>query len=127
MLTHAATVPRLVIAQNTSDEDAAHAMMRLDTLSAADRASVLSAYAQLNADPDRLIGGQSPSPGELRKLLLCLALPQHPQLIVMDEPMNHLDLTSKKALARLLRDYPGALIVVSHDEWFLRSAGFAVE
>ena len=127
MLTHAATVPRLVIAQNTSDEDASHAMMWLDALSVADRASVLSAYAQLNADPDRLIGGRSPSPGELRKLLLCLALPQRPQLIVMDEPTNHLDLTSKKALARLLRDYPGALIVVSHDEWFLRSAGFPVE
>lgn len=88
-------------------------MTLLASLSPDDRSRVLGAYARLNADPDRLLAGGSPSPGELRKLLLCLAL------IVMDEPTNHLDLTSKEALARLLRDYPGALVVVSHDEWFL--------
>ena len=37
----------------------------------------------------------------------------------MDEPTNHLDLESNVALARWLADYPGALLVVSHDEWFL--------
>ncbi|WP_283842981.1 hypothetical protein [Bifidobacterium adolescentis] len=37
----------------------------------------------------------------------------------MDEPANYLDLESKVALARCLADYPGALVVASHDEWFL--------
>ena len=37
----------------------------------------------------------------------------------MDEPTNHLDLESKEALARVLAEYPGALIVVSHERWFI--------
>ena len=67
----------------------------------------------------KLLAGESPSPGELRKLLLCLGLLDRPELIVMDEPTNHLDLESKEALARVLAEYPGALIVVSHERWFI--------
>ncbi|WP_156963261.1 hypothetical protein [Bifidobacterium stellenboschense] len=119
MLAHAADVPKLVVAQELDDDDRAEALARLHGLSAGDRARVLGAYARLNVDPDRLLAGESPSPGELRKLLLCLALPDGPQLIVMDEPTNHLDLSSGTALAGLLADYPGALVVVSHDERFL--------
>ncbi|KAA8819715.1 ABC transporter ATP-binding protein [Bifidobacterium rousetti] len=119
-------IPRLVIAQNTTDADAERAMTRLASLLPSDRSRVLGAYARLNADPDRLLAGGSPSPGELRKLLLCLALPERPRLIVMDEPTNHLDMASKEALARLLRGYPGALVLVSHDERFLGEAGCVV-
>lgn len=113
------TLPRLVIAQNTTADDARRAMDRLAALPAAERGAVLSAVAQLNADPDRLLAGASPSPGELRKLLLCLGLRRHPHLIVMDEPTNHLDLHSIQALGRALARYPGALLLVSHDEGFL--------
>ncbi|WP_158276274.1 ATP-binding cassette domain-containing protein [Bifidobacterium callitrichidarum] len=124
MLACAADVPCLAIAQNTTDEDRDAAMRRLLAMPAGARAQVMSAYARLDADSDRLLASGRPSPGELRKLLLCLAIPARPQLMVLDEPTNHLDLTSKKALARLLAEYPGALIVVSHDEWFLKLAGF---
>lgn len=124
MLAHASEVPRLFIAQNTTDEDRANAVRRLLALPPAEQARVLGAYARLDADPDRLLASGRPSPGELRKLLLCLALPAKPQLVVLDEPTNHLDLSSKKALARLLAEYPGALVVVSHDDWFLELAGF---
>ena len=79
--------------------------------------------AQLNADPDRILAASSePSPGELRKLLLCLGVTRHPHLIIMDEPTNHLDLHSRQALARALAAYRGAVIVVSHDMPFLREA-----
>ncbi|MBT1172999.1 ABC-F family ATP-binding cassette domain-containing protein [Bifidobacterium sp. MA2] len=119
MLAHAADVPRLVLAQNTTHVDAVRALERLRAMPSVDRSRVLGAYARLNADPGRLLADGEPSPGELRKLLLCLSLPGRPQLIVMDEPTNHLDLSSKEALARLLADYPGALVVASHDSWFL--------
>jgi ATPase subunit of ABC transporter with duplicated ATPase domains len=113
-------VPYLMIAQNTTDDDAKRALAQLRELPSEVKSRVLSSYAQLNADPDRLTAGTSPSPGELRKLLLCLGIAQHPQLIIMDEPTNHLDLHSKQALAAALQAYPGALIVVSHERWFLR-------
>lgn len=83
---------------------------------------MLAAFAQLNADLDKLLSNEAPSPGELRKLMLCLGILDRPQLIVMDEPANYLDLESKVALARCLADYPGALVVASHDEWFLDQA-----
>ena len=119
LLRTAADVRTLTIAQNTAADDARRAMGRLAGLPAKDRARVLSSYAQLNADPDKLLAGESPSPGELRKLLLCLGLLDRPELIVMDEPTNHLDLESKEALARVLAEYPGALVVVSHERWFI--------
>ncbi|MBT1174922.1 ABC-F family ATP-binding cassette domain-containing protein [Bifidobacterium sp. LC6] len=120
MIDAAANVPTLVIRQNTTAADANRAVTLLHGLSPVDTSMVLSAYAQLNADPDRLLQGEAASPGELRKLLLCLGLVRKPQLIVMDEPTNHLDLNSKVAFARTLGSYPGALIIVSHDDWFVR-------
>ena len=116
-------VPRLVIAQNTTSDDAHAALDQLAQLTPTDRGDVLSAMAQLNADPDRILAATSePSPGELRKLLLCLGVTRHPHLIIMDEPTNHLDLHSRQALARALAAYHGAVIVVSHDMPFLREA-----
>ena len=118
---HSERMPYLYIPQNSSDMDTANAMNRLHALTDEQRAIVLSAYAQLNADPDRLLAGGSPSPGELRKLLLCLGMIEQPQLIIMDEPTNHLDLHSKQALANTLSSYAGTLVAVSHDEWFLNA------
>lgn len=97
-------------------------LTQLQGLGNAERPRVLSAYAQLNADPDRLMAGEPLSPGQAQKLALCLGLLRKPQLIVLDEPTNHLDLHSKQALARFLHTYPGALVVVSHDRWFLDEA-----
>lgn len=112
-------VPILSIAQNTTARDARAAMTALSGLQRKDRAQALGTYAQLNADPSKLLAGESPSPGELRKLLLCLGTLDRPELIALDEPTNHLDMDSKATLARILAAYPAALVVVSHDEWFL--------
>lgn len=56
---------------------------------------------------------------EARKLLLALGLLDEPQLIVMDEPTNHMDIVIIECLEAALRDYVGALSLVSHDQRFL--------
>lgn len=117
-----ADVPSLVIGQTLPSHAGARALERLRGLRSESRSRVMNAYAQLNSDPDRLLneqGGEQPSPGELRKLLLCLGIVDKPQLIIMDEPTNHLDLGSKRALSQALRDFSGAVMVVSHEQWFL--------
>ncbi len=112
----------LVLPQETGEKETAVALARLRDLSPADRGQVLAGYARLNSDPDRLLSGASPSPGELRKLLLCLGiLADPPALIVADEPTNHLDLASVEALGTALAAFRGAVLLVSHDEAFLRS------
>lgn len=116
-------IPVLSMAQNTTARNARDAIRRLSEMSDTERSATLSAYAQLNADPDRLLAGERPSPGELRKLLLCLGARRHPHIIMLDEPTNHLDLHSRRALAKILAVFPGAVIVISHDRAFLRDAG----
>lgn len=61
------------------------------------------------------------SGGERLKAALACALYADPPpcLLLLDEPGNHLDLPSMLALESMLRGYPGALVVVSHDEAFL--------
>lgn len=77
--------------------------------------------AALNSDPDRLVEGERTSPGEMRKLMLGLGILDEPELIIMDEPSNYLDLHSVEALERLLAAFPGALLLVSHDAALLEA------
>lgn len=82
------------------------------------RGRVLSVAATLGLDPGALLGSAQPSPGEARKLSLALGLGRQVWLLVLDEPTNHLDLPSIERIERALEDYPGALLLVSHDTSF---------
>lgn len=61
------------------------------------------------------------SGGEKARLVLALIVWKKPNLLLLDEPSNHLDLDMRQALTRALIDFEGALVVVSHDRYLLRS------
>jgi ATPase subunit of ABC transporter with duplicated ATPase domains len=86
------------------------------------RGRVLSIVAALGTDPSRLLATESPSPGEARKLSLALALGTEAWLLLLDEPTNHLDLPAIERLQAMLVDYPGAIVLITHDEMLGRAA-----
>jgi ATP-binding cassette subfamily F protein 3 len=64
---------------------------------------------------------RSLSGGEKARLLLGLATFAGPNMIILDEPTNHLDIDSRAALAEAINDFPGAIIMVSHDRYLIEA------
>lgn len=59
------------------------------------------------------------SGGEKRKLYLCTVLMRNPNFLILDEPTNDLDIKTLQVLEQYLQDFPGCVIVVSHDRYFM--------
>ena len=68
-------------------------------------------------DADKRLGALSG--GESARLVLCSLMIRMPNVLVLDEPTNHLDLESIDALVKGLKAFPGTLVFVSHDRWFV--------
>jgi sulfate-transporting ATPase len=76
--------------------------------------------------PDALVG--TLSGGERRRVALCRILLRRPDILLLDEPTNHLDAESVAWLERHLQEYPGTVVAVTHDRYFLDNvAGWILE
>lgn len=83
----------------------------------------LESQVEMAMDALRCPPGDSPvdnlSGGERRRVALCQLLLRQPDLLLLDEPTNHLDAETIAWLEKHLREYPGAILMVTHDRYFL--------
>jgi ATPase subunit of ABC transporter with duplicated ATPase domains len=104
------------IPQDATEEDRERVAAEVRALPAAERGRVLALVAALGSDPARVLASPRPSPGEARKLLLAAAMGREAWGLVLDEPTNHLDLPTVERLEAALAAWPGAILLVTHDE-----------
>jgi len=109
-------------------QNQAQVQEKLDMLDAWD----LDARLEMAMDALRCAPGDTPlrvlSGGEKRRVALCRLLLQKPDILLLDEPTNHLDAESVAWLEQHLQKYPGTVIAVTHDRYFLDNvAGWILE
>jgi ATP-binding cassette ChvD family protein len=109
-------------------QNQAQVQEKLDMLDAWD----LDARLEMAMDALRCPPGDTPvkvlSGGEKRRVALCRLLLQKPDILLLDEPTNHLDAESVAWLEQHLKKYPGTVIAVTHDRYFLDNvAGWILE
>jgi ATP-binding cassette ChvD family protein len=109
-------------------EDQAKVQDQMDSMNLWD----LDRQLDIAMDALRCPPGDAPverlSGGEKRRVALCRLLLSKPDLLLLDEPTNHLDAESVEWLERFLKEYPGTVVAVTHDRYFLDNvAGWILE
>jgi len=114
-------------AEDGADFDAlAKEQEKLENVLAANDAHALERQLEVAADALRLPPWDAKvgplSGGEKRRVALCRLLLSKPDMLLLDEPTNHLDAESVDWLEKFLHDYPGTVVAVTHDRYFLDNA-----
>lgn len=86
--------------------------------------SRLAKYLFYGADVFKAISGLSG--GEWTRLRLALLVHRKPNLLLLDEPTNHLDIASREALEEALEEFPGTIVAISHDRYFINKLAGSV-
>ena len=108
----------MYLPQEISQEEAKQIFEDFNKLEDEERGEVLSTLYRLGSEPESL-QKENLSPGELRKLMISLAVQKPLSLLILDEPTNHMDITSVLALENALASISCSLLIVSHDKAFL--------
>ena len=112
------TKEMLYLPQEICEEERFSILAEFNKLEEDERGDVLSTLFRLGSEPEN-INQEQLSPGELRKLMIALAIQKPLSLLILDEPTNHMDITSVLALENALSSLDCAMLVVSHDQTFL--------
>lgn len=107
--------------QEIKDEAKVQLFDAIKTLDNEEKGVLFTLLKRLSSNPKNIIDNESLSHGELRKLFIAKALLDKMDFIILDEPTNHMDIDSCLALEKALMEYNKALIVVSHDNIFIKN------
>jgi sulfate-transporting ATPase len=112
--------------ENADFDKLAAEQQRLENILAANDAHALERQLEVAADALRLPPWEAKighlSGGEKRRVALCRLLLSKPDMLLLDEPTNHLDAESVEWLENFLHDFPGTVVAVTHDRYFLDNA-----
>lgn len=111
----------LYIPQEIEQKDVENFFDELNSLNNEQKGKLFTYIQRLSSNPKNLLTAQVASPGELRKLFIAKALLDNINLIVLDEPTNHMDIDSIQAIESALKEYNCTLIIISHDKIFIEN------
>ena len=110
----------MYLPQEISEAEKLEILAEYQELNKEEKGEVLSTLFRLGSEPESLQGDiNAVSPGELRKLMISMAILNPLSLLILDEPTNHMDITSVLALEEALSQINCPLVVISHDDAFL--------
>ena len=111
----------LYIPQEISEAESEKIFKELKELSNEKQGEIFTTITRLSSDPKALMQSKTPSPGEIRKLLIAKDLSNNPPLIILDEPTNHMDLDSIISIEKALKEFGGSVVFISHDLTFCKN------